>query len=122
MDDINRKLEDILNDPESMERVRQMAGALSGGQSDVKQYGGGVCQVSTTMYNAVVKSDLDVGRMMNLISRLENRENDNRAKLLLALKPHLTGKRQEKVDSAVKLLKLIEALPLLKEAGIFDFR
>lgn len=38
----------------------QMAGALSGGQSGVKQYGGGVCQVSTTMYNAVVKGDLEI--------------------------------------------------------------
>jgi len=38
----------------------KMAGALSGGQSDVKQYGGGVCQVSTTLYNAVVMGDLEV--------------------------------------------------------------
>ncbi|MBO4733806.1 MAG: hypothetical protein J5662_04930 [Clostridia bacterium] len=112
MDDINRKLEDILNDPESMERVRQMAGALLGEDAPEKDGRDGDSKINSE----------DVGRMMNLISRLENRENDNRAKLLLALKPHLTGKRQEKVDSAVKLLKLIEALPLLKEAGIFDFR
>ena len=68
-----------------------------------------------------VFDSVDITRIMSIMSKLENRENDNRTKLLLALKPHLTGKRSQKVDSAIKLLKLIEALPLLKEAGIFDF-
>ncbi|MBO4432533.1 MAG: hypothetical protein J5852_03260 [Clostridia bacterium] len=110
MDDLNRKLEDILNDPESMEKVRKLAGSLLGEEDDKPES----AEKGGSFEGA------DIGRIMNIISRVENRENDNRAKLLLALKPHLTAKRREKVDSAVKLLKLIEALPLLKEAGIFD--
>lgn len=113
MDDLNRKLEDILNDPESMNRVRQMAGAILG-DDDTERH-----QPDETGTGAF--SGADIGRIMNIVNRIENRENDNRTKLLLALKPHLTDKRREKVDSAVKLLKLIEALPLLREAGIFDF-
>lgn len=113
MDDLNRKLEDILNDPESMNRVREMAGAILGDDNSTPE--------KTNEGETDSFSGADIGRIMNIVNRIENRENDNRTKLLLALKPHLTDKRREKVDSAVKLIKLIEALPLLKEAGIFDF-
>lgn len=110
MDDINSKLEEILNDPESMKRVREMAGALLGDDDEPQQ-------------NEApdILSGADIGRIMGILGKLQNGENDNRAKLLLALKPHLTEKRRDKVDSAVKLLKLVEALPLLKEAGILNF-
>ena len=37
----------------------KMAGAYQSGET-VEQAGGGVCQVSTTMYNAVVKADLEI--------------------------------------------------------------
>ena len=37
----------------------------------------------------------------------------------LADKPNLSKERQLKVDSAIKILKLIELAPLLKDAGIF---
>ena len=115
MDDINRKLEEILNDPESMNKVREMAQNLLGEDS------AGEAENDTPKTGGAAFDSADIARIMGIIGKLENRENDNRTKLLLALKPHLTGRRSQKVDSAVKLLKLIEALPLLKEAGIFDF-
>ena len=111
MDELNRKLEDILNDPASMNKVRQMAQSILGDDEPEEE---------TTTANSPFAA-ADIGRIMGVLGKLGAKENDNRAKLLLALKPHLTPRRQEKVDSAVKLLKLIEALPLLKEAGIFDF-
>ena len=110
MDDLNRKLEDILNDPESMERVRQMAQSLLGEEDNGKSE-----EDETAGFGGA-----DISRMMSILAGLQSREADNRTKLLLALKPNLSGKRREKVDSAIKLLKLIEALPLLKEAGILD--
>lgn len=108
MDDLNQKLEDILNDPESMDKVRQMAQNLLG--EDTADH-------SDTHTNS---DTADIGRIMSIIGSLQKSGNDNRTKLLLALKPHLTGKRREKIDSAIKLLRLIEALPLLKQAGILD--
>ena len=111
MDDLNKKLEDILSDPESMEKVRQMAGALLGDEDE--------SQPSEENDNSI--SGADIGKIMGILGSIEHGKDDNRAKLLLALKPHLTDKRRKKVDSAIKLLKLIEALPLLKEAGILDF-
>lgn len=40
-------------------------------------------------------------------------------KLLLALRPLLREENRTKVDTAVRLLKLISLLPLLKELGLF---
>lgn len=111
MDDLNRRLEDILNDPESMKKVRQMAGALL--EDDEPRE-----EESETDESPF--SGADIGRIMGVLNRVGKSTDDNRAKLLLALKPHLTDKRRRKVDTALKLLKLIEALPLLKEAGILD--
>ncbi len=37
----------------------QMAGAIAGGEL-IEDYGGGVCQVSSTLFNAVVRADLEV--------------------------------------------------------------
>ena len=37
----------------------ELAGAYENGQT-VQSYGGGVCQVSTTLYNAVLKAELEV--------------------------------------------------------------
>ena len=113
MDDINRRLEDILNDPESMNRVRQMAQSLLGDEESE--------DTQSNNKNESQINSADIGRIMGILGKLNDSGNDNRTKLLLALKPNLTGKRREKVDSAIKLLKLIEALPLLKQAGILDF-
>lgn len=40
-------------------------------------------------------------------------------KLLLALRPLLREENRAKVDTAVKLLKLISLLPLLRDSGLF---
>jgi len=39
---------------------------------------------------------------------------------LLALKPHLTDERQQRIDKAVKLLRIISVIPLLKEQGLLE--
>ena len=117
MDDINRKLEDILNDPESMNKVRMMAESLLGDDGEGQKESASNDEENRQSFI----NSADIGRIMNVIGAYESKGNDNRAKLLLALKPHLSQKRQEKVDSAIKLLKLIEILPLLKDAGILNF-
>jgi len=43
----------------SAENGYEMAGSYEGGQT-VQSYGGGVCQVSTTLYNAVILAELEV--------------------------------------------------------------
>ena len=44
--------------------------------------------------------------------------NDERVDFINALKPLLSQERQQKADEAMKLVKLMSVLPLLKERGI----
>lgn len=108
MDDLNQKLSQILNDPESMNRVRQMAESIL---SDKEEE-----QTDDSVFSSFGGEEL--GNIMTIVSKLNNQQNDARTNLLLALKPHLSKEKQEKVDTAIKILRLLELLPILKESGV----
>ena len=57
-------------------------------------------------------------RMGELMSQM-NRQDDS-TRLLLALKPHLKPENRQKVDSAMRLMKIMNILPLLRDSGILD--
>lgn len=119
MDDISEKLAEILNDHDSLNRVRAMAENLLGGEQKSEKP-----PDSPDLNSVLGDGGLDpnqIAKIMSVISRLKNSSNDSRANLLLALKPLLSAPRREKVDTAIKLLKLIDMLPLLKDSGLFDF-
>lgn len=113
MDDLGAKLAEILNNPEAMNRVKSMAENILGEKS-----------VEEKSDTGDIGGVLDAGEMASLISivsRLKNSSDNPRSQLLNALKPHLSKPRQEKVETAIKILKVIEILPLMKESGILNF-
>ncbi len=105
MDDMSAKIEALLNQPDAMEKLSQAAQSLFGGNSSAPKPTENL-------------PDIDIGAIMNVMGKLNSMGEDNRARLLLALKPHLSEKRQARVDTAVKLLKVISLAPLLKDQGI----
>ena len=109
MDDISAKLSEILSDEKSMNKVRSLAESLlSGNGEDApgKDDGG-------------ISSD-EAAKIVSVFARLKTREDDKRTALLSALRPNLSKEKQKKVDTAIKLLKLIDMLPFLKESGILN--
>ncbi|MBQ8503937.1 MAG: hypothetical protein IJ491_06660 [Clostridia bacterium] len=54
-------------------------------------------------------------KIFNLMNKLKNQPEDQRVKLLYALRPMLTEKRRHKVDEAVQMLRIMAILPLLRE-------
>lgn len=116
MDDISEKLAGLLNDPDTMDRVRKMAENILGGEQ----------QTSAPQPNALdnIGSMLGADELQSIVSiigRLNQSGGDARTQLLTALKPHLSEPRREKVDTAIKILKMIEVLPLLKDSGLLKF-
>ena len=108
MDELSQKLAEILNDPESMNRVREMAEDILGNKPEPEP--------QEDLSNLLSNSDLM--NVMSLVSKLNTSSDDSRTTLLSALKPHLSEPKRDKVDTAIKILRLLELLPILKESGV----
>lgn len=50
----------------------------------------------------------------------EINKGDKNTELLMALKPHLQAENQHKVDSAMKIARLVSLFPHIKDSGMFD--
>ncbi|MGI6279969.1 MAG: hypothetical protein ACOYJS_05355 [Acutalibacteraceae bacterium] len=113
MDDLSQRLAGILNDPESMEQFRKMAESLfSGGESS---------QSSKPDPEPVGMPQVEeIQAIISILSKLNCSKEDARTHLIMALKPYLSEQRQKKADTAIKLLKLLELLPLIKESGFLN--
>lgn len=103
MDDLSAKLGELLNDPETVSKIGEMAKNLFPEQESKNE-----------------NSSPDMLKIMSLINRFKNTGENENQRLLLALKPHLSNERQKKVDTAVKILKLLELMPVLSESGLLE--
>lgn len=64
---------------------------------------------------------VDIEAVMKLGEMLSNMNKpDDNTRLLLALKPHLRPENRIKVDNALKLMKIMNILPLIRESGVLD--
>lgn len=65
-------------------------------------------------------TDIDLNAFSNIasvMSRLGN-NNDPRCRLILSLKPLLSPERQKRADEAMKILKIIDLVPVLRDSGL----
>ena len=102
MDDISEKLAGLLNDPETMDRVRKMAENILGGEQQTAPPKSDALSNVGSMLGAD-----ELQSIVSIIGKLNQSGGDNRTQLLTALKPHLSEPRREKVDTAIKILKMI---------------
>lgn len=107
MDELSEKLSELLSDPGSVARMQEMAKNLFGEQQ-------------TQERERQEEGQPDMMKIMSLINRFKNSGNSENERLLLALRPHLSAPRQKKVDTAVKILKLLELAPLLSDSGLLE--
>lgn len=113
MDDISEKLSELLNNPEALRQAREIAeGILAEEPREPSS------EPNTDDISGLLGSDA-IPLLISVISRLKKADNDPRAQLLTALKPNLSEARRERVDTAIKILKAIELLPLIKDSGLF---
>ena len=62
-----------------------------------------------TSFNPDIISN--IGRIMSLM----NSDSGKRCRLIEALKPNLSRERQKKADEAIKIMKLLEIMPMIAE-------
>lgn len=130
MDDIASKISELLSDPQGIDKIKQMASTLFSGDEDNGEANtvdspapdlfGNLLGSLTNNSGLSLPDGFDPMKLMGLISVLGRNGDDKRCALLLALKPHLSSERQQRVDTAVKFLKIAALLPVLREQGLFD--
>lgn len=123
MDDMAARISEMLGDPSTVERLQGLASQIMGGDGgvDLSKLGtalGGE-QPQKKQPESVLTPE-QMGGVMKIMSALNSGRGDSRTALLTALRPYLTAERQQRLDTAVKLLKIASVLPLISESGLFN--
>ena len=110
--EITERLSAILSDPEGLEKIKSMAAGLLGGNMPSHS--------PEPQAEESPSLDIDMASIAKIARIFNSKSGDNeKTRLLLALKPHLSAERKKRVDTAVKILKLLELAPMLSELGLF---
>lgn len=81
--------------------------------------GGGGSQQSSPPDSGDLFGNLDIAKLASLAGTLKNSgSDDENIRFILALKPLLSAKKQARADSAIKILRLLNLIPLIKASGI----
>lgn len=122
MEDLSQKISQLLNSSDGMDKIRQAAASILGNEPKCEEkdqkssdQSGGFSLPDSLLQNAQ-----NMQGIMRIINLFQNRKDDNRIGLLLALKPHLSSERAARVDKAVSLLKVASLLPVLREEGLLE--
>ncbi|MBQ7045970.1 MAG: hypothetical protein IJN65_05710 [Clostridia bacterium] len=118
MDDINKSISEILADPKKMEMLQGMASQLFG---ENKSASPPPPQSNTGGIEDIIGNAKGISNLISAFNGANFSAEDDSVRLLLALRPHLKAERQLRVDTAVKILKLIRLAPILKSSGLINF-
>lgn len=98
--------------PEDIEQLKGAASAIFGGQNQKEEESKGKSSIDMPFDPSLLGSIGQMGRLMN--------GDDENTALIKALKPMLSEDRRRKADEALKILRLIKLLPLLKSSGLLN--
>ena len=107
MEDLQEKLTALLSDEDSMNQLKELAGMIG---------------LPTDEGTEVPSDSGDMAKVMQIMSGINQAKNDDENICFLeSLRPLLQEERRSKVDKAVKILRLLNILPTLKDLGGDDF-
>lgn len=120
MENLLGKMQELLSDPETMQQVSELAEMLKADNSqklENPENPKNSQDLSDHNHSDFLSPDLFIkaGELLR-----QNSEPDKNTALLLALRPHLREQRQNKIDNAVKLLRLWNIFKNLQQTGILQ--
>ena len=107
--DIEQEISKALSDPDIMNKVQSVISSLGSSEN------GNISNNEET--DSPEKKD--VAQVNNMLSSLGGTINDDRTRLLMAIKPFLSEKRAPYMDSAVTILKFAAMGKLGKDLKLF---
>lgn len=130
MEDMMSKIQGMLSDEESLKQIKELADMImssSGSSEESGESESSNGDNSSFSFNDENNNDesndndlgLDIGMLLKLTGLFNSApQDDKNTQLLLALKPLLKEERQERVDKAVKMMKLYAVWTIVKESGM----
>ena len=117
MGEMLQKMSNVLSDPESVKQLQELAQMLQ--QEEDEENGSNSADAAQNADSEGGGLDLSMLlRVQELMGAVQSQDED--AKLLLALRPHVQEKKKKKIDQAVKLLKLYAVFSAVKENGLLQ--
>lgn len=120
MDDISRKISDLLESPDGLDRLKTVAEGLLGNNLFKKEEPTKESDEGFALPDNFLENIGNMQGIMKVANLLSNGQKDSRVDLLRALKPHLSPERARRVDKAISILKIAAILPILREEGLLD--
>ena len=130
-DQINEKIKSILSDPESLKSILSVASALgvttaskpekvednseSGFTAEEENVSANPKNVISALTSASAQ-----GQLTPSFSESKTQYNDNRVNLLLSIKPFLSEKKRQRVDSIVKALGAAKLISSYKDLDVLS--
>lgn len=126
MSDLSSQITELLSDPQTMDRIKSLSGLF--GQSAQSTDSQPPAPSIAEDHGADISSLAGLGsaaeilptvmRFMPLLNAF--REDDDATRLLYAVKPFLSEQRRERLDQAIRILRILRVVPLLKDSGILN--
>lgn len=123
MSGLEDKLSGILNDPESMMKLKSLGQALgldtSGMPSNQKPPQQSTPSFNMPFANHNSGNDEMMSSLMRIAPLLSDMGRDDEVSCLLnSLRPFLSEPRRTRLEQAGKMLKVMRLLPLIKDSGL----
>ena len=113
MEDMTAKIKELLSDEESMKQINELAQMFTSEEKSADNSGESSQTDSTDQ-----PMQFDIEKLVKIQGMMNSASGGEAAALLMALKPLLKKERRERVDKAVKILKLLAVAKLMKESGM----
>jgi len=125
MSDTVSQINQILSNPEMIQQIKALSSMFN--KSSDSPDNNGISGDTAALSQPKQQSPLDLlgadglrtaMNFMPIISEIKR--DDETTQLLYAIKPFLSPQRQAKLDEAIRLLRIIRILPLLKNQGLIN--
>ena len=121
MDDLFGKMQELLADPESMKQISELAQMLQNESDAASEPHPAPADSPPPESNNNIGIPFDPMMLMKIGELLGTAQKpDENTTLLMALRPHLREERRDRVDRAVRLLRLMTVWNTLKESGMLQ--
>lgn len=128
MDDLTEKISALLNSPDGMKKIQSTLSALGMGGDDggdtgpaPARRGCGAPFPPAVILPAGTAAGFPTCRCWPgwrpLLSGIKNEDENTR--LLNSLRPFLSGDREKRLDEAIRMLRMLKVMPLLRDQHLF---